>query len=420
MISALLLAIALPSTKPPMRDFIGLNTHTVQFKTDLYAPVTRQLRNYHPVAWDLGDGLTQAAAFPNTTNGVNWMDLYGSWKKAGYTTDASAQFESIKRDKWTDVPKQAFAYGQAFAKYMGANKLVNSVEIGNEPAEWSEADYRIMFENMAKGIRAGDPTMKILPCAVAVGKEDKYSKDVTSLEGLEKYIDILNVHTYAFAEMWPTWRRSYPEDPKINYLKQIDQIIAWKDKHAAGKPVWVTEFGWDASTKPNKPDGDFAKFMGNTDAEQARYIVRSYLVMSGMDVEKAYLYWFDDNDEPTLHAASGLTRHFQPKPSFHAVAHLLKALGDYTFDKVLMAKEGDVYAYRYRSTNGGKPIIAVWSPTGSGRSVDMTLPASLGKPIKAERMPMASGAAPSVPFTSSAEGTRMTVSEDPVYLTVQE
>ncbi|RYH12755.1 MAG: hypothetical protein EON57_03255 [Alphaproteobacteria bacterium] len=100
-----------------MRDFIGLNTHTVQFKTDLYAPVTSLLRNYHPVAWDLGDDLTKSPAFPMAHNGVDWNGLYGAWKKAGYRTEASAQFESIDPKHWTDIPRQAASYGEAFARF---------------------------------------------------------------------------------------------------------------------------------------------------------------------------------------------------------------------------------------------------------------------------------------------------------------
>ena len=38
--------------RPLMRDFIGLCGHTVQFKPDLYAPVTRMVRDYHPIDWD--------------------------------------------------------------------------------------------------------------------------------------------------------------------------------------------------------------------------------------------------------------------------------------------------------------------------------------------------------------------------------
>ncbi len=121
------------------------------------------------------------------------------------------------------------------------------------------------------------------------------------------------------AEGWPTWKRSYPEDPKIDFLKSVEALIAWRNAHATGKEIWVTEFGWDASTKPNLKTGDFAKWEGNvSDEKQAQYVVRAFLVFAAMDVGRAYLYFFNDSDEPSFHAASGITRNFEPKPSFHA------------------------------------------------------------------------------------------------------
>src|SRR4051794_11268686 len=39
--------------KPLFRDFMGLNVHSVVFKPDVYKPVCRLLRDYHPVVWDL-------------------------------------------------------------------------------------------------------------------------------------------------------------------------------------------------------------------------------------------------------------------------------------------------------------------------------------------------------------------------------
>lgn len=404
---------------PLMRDFIGLNTHTVQFRPALYAPVTRLIRDYHPVAWDLGDDLSKAPAFPKAQNGVDWGELYGGWKKAGYRIEASAMFESIDPKCWTDIPRQASAYGEAFARYFGPSgpqKLLEAVEIGNEPASFDEARYRAIFENMARGIRRGDPKLKIATCAVAVGKGDKYSKDVACLDGLESLIDVLNVHTYAFAEQWPTWRRSYPEDPSIPYLKQVQGVIDWRNVHAPGRPVWVTEFGYDSTTKPNRPAGDFAKWMGNTDEQQAQYIVRSYLRFSAMDVDRAYLYWFNDDDQPQLHGSSGLTRNYQPKPSYYAVAHLLKTLGDYRFDHALLSQTGGVYAYEYRGRPGR--IVAVWLATGSGRKAEVSLPIA-GKVVRAEAMPLAAGPAPEVPFTASGGKVELTVGEAPVYLWVR-
>ncbi|AIE84126.1 hypothetical protein [Fimbriimonas ginsengisoli] len=412
-----------PKLKPLISDFIGLNTHTVQMRPELYAPVTKRLRDYHPVEWDLGPDTSQGTTFPSTRNGVNWNELYGKWIAAGYGIDASLQFESIAPEKWKDVKRDAFEYGRAFARAFGpssSHPLVSSAEIGNEPEKYTDAQYRTMFESMARGLRAGDPKMLIASCAVAKGKEDRYSKDYENLRGLNDLCDVLNVHSYAFKEQWPTWRRSYPEDPSIRYLKQVQEVIDWRNANAPGKKVWVTEFGWDASTKPAPSTGDFSKWVGSTDTQQAQYLVRSFLVFAAMDVDRAYIFWFNDDDVPQLHGSSGLTRGFKPKPSFYAIAHLQKALGDYRFSRPLFQREGQAYAYEFRSDkNANDRIVAVWSPTGAERQATVTLP-KLGKVVRAERMPLSQSPAESVPFTVAKDGSvTVSIGESPVYLWIQ-
>src|SRR6185295_11420253 len=209
----------------------------------------------------------------------------------------------------------------------------------------------------------------------------------------EPLYDVLNIHTYAMVNGWPEWKRSFPEDPTITYLKGIEDLIAWRNQNAKGKEIWVTEFGWDASSKPNLTTGDAAKWKGNvTDAQQAQYIVRSFMVFSAIAVDRAYLYFFNDSDEPSFHAASGITRNWQPKPSFHAMAHLYRSLGDYRFSRVVQKKDGELYAYEYvHGTNPRQKVLAAWSPTGAGRTAAVEVPVGRGKLVKAERMPLAEG-----------------------------
>jgi len=68
-----------------MREFIGLNGHTVQFKPELYQPVCRLVRDYHPVEWDLGRNTAEPAPFPFAKNRVDWSKAYGSWREKNWT-----------------------------------------------------------------------------------------------------------------------------------------------------------------------------------------------------------------------------------------------------------------------------------------------------------------------------------------------
>jgi hypothetical protein len=402
----LTLCTAVAAERPLMRDFMGLNVHTVQFKPDLYAPVTRVLRNYHPLNWDFGKDTSTELQFPFAHNRVHWGKLYGEWKAAGYRTHASIMFDNFAPAQWVNLEADAERYGREFAKHFGPSApqaLLEAAEIGNEPGNYDDANYRKLFQAMAKGLRAGDPKLQISTCAATLGKSHKYAKSVTCFEGLDALWDILNVHIYAEVEPWPTWRRSYPEDPATKFVQQVTEYAAWRDQNAPGKPLWVTEFGYDATTKSPPAKGDFAKWQGSTEEQQAMWLVRSFLVLARHQVDRAHIYFFNDSDEPQLHGSSGLTRAFKPKPAFHAVSWLQRALGEYRFHRVEREDAGECYAYEF--THASDPKLrawAVWKLNGEAQRVRLFHDPK--EVVRAERMPLVAGDAEGVEVKKEIEG----------------
>lgn len=421
---ALLLTCGLRAAEPRplMRDFIGINGHTVQFKPELYQPVCRQVRDYHPVAWDLEKETSALPSFPFAKNKVDWSQVYGSWKKYQWEIDACLMFESIPQADWKNLEADAQAYGQSFAREFGPSgnrKLVSSVEIGNEPGKWSDADYTRMFKSMAQGVRTGDPKLKIATCNLTTGPSGGYEKNVDCVGAFPALFDILNIHTYAQLENWPTWRRSFPEDPALpKYLKDVDELCKWRDQHAPGKPVWITEFGYDSTTQPQEKTGDFSKWVGVTDEQQAQWLVRSLLVFSTMPVERAYIYFFNDEDKASLHASAGLTRHFKPKPSFHAVSHLQKTLGEYRFSRVVKVHKDLVRVQEYVHGSDPKKVVwAVWTPNAEGKEIQAILENIPGKLIGGTRMPLTEKRVDSVGVIQDDPGKlQVSAGGSPLYL----
>jgi hypothetical protein len=415
-----------PSTpRPVMSEFIGVNGHTVQFKPDLYSKVCRKVRDYHSMEWDVGRDTDFALRFPEARNRVNWDHVYGSWQKAGFETDVCLMFNNTAPDSWKNLTKDPHTYGRAFAKAFGPSsekKLVSTFEIGNEPGHYPDDTYRTLFTSMARGLREGDPKLKILTCNMTVGKSGKYEKSVDCVKGLDSLYDVLTIHSYAMAEGWPTWRRSYPEDPKIEFLKTIEALIEWRNTHAKEKEVWVTEFGWDASTKPAPKTGDVAKWDGNvSDEKQAQYLVRSFLLFSAMDVTRAYLYFFDDKDEPSFHASSGITRNFEPKASFHAIGHLYRSLSDYRFNRIVMKSADEVYAYEFvHRTDASRKVLVAWSPTGSSLQANVEMPLGKVRVTRAEKMPLIAGEVPPIQIDVKSGTAHVALDESPLYLWLQE
>ena len=132
-------------SRPLMRDFIGINGHTVQFKPELYQSVCRVVRDYHPVEWDLGTNTAVQPPFPFAKNHVDWGKVYGSWKEKGWRIDVCLMFESVNRTNWTNVEADARAYGYAFAREFGPT--------GN--ASW--------WSRSKSAMNRGDGRMRITP-----------------------------------------------------------------------------------------------------------------------------------------------------------------------------------------------------------------------------------------------------------------
>lgn len=409
--------VGLPSPmRPVLSEFIGLNVHTVLFMPELYAPAAKILRNYHPVSWNLGDSPSNYPAFPACRNGVRWDALYGNWAKAGFKTSACLMFEEIESAKWTSK-EDAFAYGYCFGRYFGPKNWVESVEIGNEPGKFSDDLYSKIFEAMASGIRRASRDIKIATCAVRVGKSGDYHKSVDCLKGKEALYDVLSIHSYAQAEPWPTFKRSYPEDPKLTYLKDIRELISWRDKNAPGKRIWLTEFGYDSSTKAPDPNGDWAKWQGNTDLEQAQWIVRSILEFVRLDIDRAYLYWFNDEDKPMMHGSSGLTRNYQPKPSFYALAYLQRALGPYRYVKDVVRQAGRLFAIEFaEAKNPDERCWAVWVPARNGEPRRVQLPAPTGTVKRVEILPLEKGEPREQTWRQSSGKLELQASCTPVFV----
>jgi hypothetical protein len=264
--------------------------------------------------------------------------------------------------------------------------------------------------------------MKTATCNLTTGKSGDYEKSVACIEKHPDLVDVLTIHSYAQLTGWPTWKRSFPEDPALpKYLKDVADLCSWRDRHMPGKPVWITEFGYDSTTQPQEKSGDFAKWEGVNDEQQAQWLVRSLLVFSAMPVDRAYIYFFNDDDKASLHASSGLTRHFKPKPSFHAVSHLRKTLGDFRFQRIVSNEPEKPRVQEYKdSTNPGRIIWAVWSPAGGNESAKTTLTGVPGKLVSSSRMPLTEAPADIGPIRQDKPGTiELEVSGSPVYLILE-
>ena len=426
---------------------MGINGH-VTFKPELYSKVCRLVRNYHNVSWDArnpGDSIT----IPITNNHINWKtDVYGPWKQNGFTTDICLMFGKFGPDHpnpvsdWKGKEQWIFNYGRSLAAFFGPSgpeKLATSFEIGNEPGKLIDpSQYKNVFRQMAAGIRAGDPKALILTPAVQARPASDYYQDLDAIYADRDIIplyDVINIHTYpTLPTSENTWNCSYPEDSTLQYMAAVDECITWRDHHAPQKKLWVTEFGYDACTPTamqNRKDWALRlNWQGTTDLQQAQYLVRSFFEFATRDVDRAYIYDYDDDDVAAFHQSSGLTRKFQPKMSFWAVRQLYEILGNYRLHRIVKHEPGNLFVYEFEHcSDKSKKIWVAWSPTGAKtnqkdsyrpREATLTLNQLPGKPVHVFTMATADGPALEPKWQQpGANSITLPITESPTYIIME-
>lgn len=406
--------------RPLFRDFMGLNeTHMPDApRAKLFRGVAGLARDYHSASSDLGHDSKFAGLGPVGRDGRDWARIYRDLAGAGWRVMISVMFERLKPGEWQDLAADTRAYAERFARVFAMQDgaaAIDALEIGNEPGTFSDDEYRVVVESTGRGFKAAAPAVRVATAAMTTGPSHEFYKSVGCLEGLNDCYDILTIHTYAELEGWPTWKRSFPEDARLdNYLTDIHRLCRWRDEHAPEKEIWITEFGYDAVDLPADKNDRWRHWQGSTDLQQAQWTVRSWLVFATLPVARAYYFFFNDLGEPKMHHASGMTRRFEPRPVFYASAHLQASLGDYRLGRIVLERPGEAIVLEFAHATDRTALVWVaWSPTGCDRAGEQELPAWPGTLERAEYMPV--GIEP-VAATIPRGSRRVVLTESPLYL----
>jgi len=235
--------------------------------------------------------------------------------------------------------------------------------------------YGELFKLASDAIRQADPDAVV----AFGGMAPLYNSDWESMWGfLEEvyafhpdvgdYFDVLAIHTYSWIQI------ADPEtDSPISPLQQStprmvgdarDVMLKWEGRV---KPIWITEVGW--YTAVNDPLGYV------TEEDQARYLVRSFILSVASGADKYCWYTFRDswdylNDSEDAFGLVGYdpdpTDGDPPvlKPSYHAYSTLTAVLGETYYSADLSAELGlddDQYAFRFITPGGSKVVTVLWS-----------------------------------------------------------
>lgn len=173
------------------------------------------------------------------------------------------------------------------------------------------------------------------------------------------HLDGLSVHTYTGAiapelSMVDTnLNRGSNAVSGTPHLENLMRLVDWRNVHMKGKPLWMTETGYDTG-------GNRAVSMRN----HAAYTVRNTLMMLGAGIEQVMIYR-EAGDGNSLYAASGmLTSQGQPRAAFFTLATLIRQITGSGALYKLQHDNEDIWLYAW--TRNGKPTLAAWSTSDKG------------------------------------------------------
>lgn len=255
--------------------------------------------------------------------------------------------------------------------------LMDALEVYNEPdGTWGNHMSLEQYAQLLKAVYDGDEGR--LKGAYGVKAADPYmpvsigglADNLGSLKKIVAYagcipFDIINAHYYTFQNVREKYRIYAPPEWS-SLVADLTEMVKWSHIHAPGRPVWLTEIGWD--TKPHS-----SEYV--SEQEAANYLVRSYLLALGAGVEKCFWFIFNDLDNegtPGVFASSGLFENptvpstgatrLKPKLTYWYDATFKHLLTGCYYDGDHSYPHGDstVYDYRFGSADGKRQIDIVW------------------------------------------------------------
>jgi hypothetical protein len=243
-------------------------------------------------------------------------------------------------------------------------------EIWNEPnltdPNWggwvgTSGQYLEMFRVAAEAVRRGDPAAKVTNAGFAgiqVKTVDQL-RTYTYRDGKHPldFTDILNVHFYSgrVPPELATDDFNANQSGDIKAEDEFRRLVAWRDAHKPGMPIWLSETGYDSA-------GPY----GTDERTQAARLPRVVMLALANGMDKVFVYR-ESGSTASMHAASGVLRDDGTfKPSFLTYATLIREL-DGVQGRAVKLPYADKNVRLYAWQCGKETMLTAWTIEGDGK-----------------------------------------------------
>ena len=291
---------------------------------------------------------------------------------SGMLTSVSVDFDLSKAKLETSEGELSFGDISAkiheFAKSYCNNSLISNltrIEIGVNPdTTISASDYALLLniiydnnckQNGADGENKGT-TFINNQIRLITGKMSSYN--LPYIKELMEQIDLLRDDEYLPIGGWSfsvNTKGKTPEEIFANN-QELKDLIAYRNEYYNSIEIYLSDFGWDTvNTESELYVSPTDKY--TSEEIQAMYILRSFLILQGMDVDKASYDLLNDTEEK----GHGLIdKNGNKKLSFTILEYFKSKLDGMYLAQVVSSGEKNLYCYKFVDGNG-KTVYAYWS-----------------------------------------------------------
>ncbi len=248
--------------------------------------------------------------------------------------------------------------------------LIDTYQLWNEPnlvgptwAPWvgSMDEFMEIFRIGSEAVKRADPAARVSPAGFA-------GIAVTTVDNLYRYQYADGKRPLDFADLISVHFYSGQRDPEVTvhdrnairtgdagagaptYPEALLQLLDWRDDHAPGKPVWLTETGNDVGGP-----------MGLGEWEQAAKIPRVTMLALSAGIEKVFIYR-EKGSNPSQHAGAGLVRNDNSfRPSWFTYATLIRQFQGVAPGRAWRVPHDDPAVWIYVWQRNGAPLVTAWT-----------------------------------------------------------
>ncbi|NEW97912.1 glycosyl hydrolase [Rhodopseudomonas sp. BR0G17] len=223
------------------------------------------------------------------------------------------------------------------------NEFNGSFAVNGNPSIYAE-----LVKEASLAAKRADPSAKI---GVSVANFDVNFLERAIEAGAAGHFDFICVHPYEKLDLLEA-------GGEIEFMAMASTLRRMLASHNLDNslPLWISEVGAVATTEPR------------SEAGQSRLLTKAYVLALASGFEK--IFWFEARG-PAYHdqADHGLLRtDFSPRPSFEALATLIRLLGDRPTYLGWVRADAEGLGFVFEGRQG--PVLAAW--TTSNKTVETT------------------------------------------------